>query len=84
MNHLKTLDITLAIWSQIASDREIVDNETVVALLQPLKAVRAVKFTVTLAQEVDNDLRTELGCTPYLLFQRSRPGIGYYHDLWDD
>lgn len=83
-HHPETLDITLAVWSQIPSDRERADDETITTLLQPLQAVRAMDFSVTLAQTVPDELRAKLGSTPYRLIQRHRPGIGYYPDSSDD
>lgn len=53
------------------------------SLLEPLKAARALRFTVILTQRIQDAVRMKLGPLPYELVQRERPGIGFRIDADD-
>lgn len=82
---LSTLDITLALWPLNPSRRDTpISVDSFAALLDPLRTVRADRFTVTVTSNVPPDVRARLLQVPFELQIRDRPGIGYYTASSDD
>ncbi|SMQ47084.1 unnamed protein product [Zymoseptoria tritici ST99CH_3D7] len=79
---LHELRVTIAIW-HADPDRREDDEEALMSLLEPLKAARALRFTVILTQRIQDAVRMKLGPLPYELVQRERPGIGFRIDADD-
>lgn len=78
LQHLEELQITIALWCPMASDRHANEPGSVVAVLEPLMVVRAAKFTVILTESVTEEIRERLGSMPFRLLQREKPGRGYF------
>ncbi|KXS99433.1 hypothetical protein AC578_8141 [Pseudocercospora eumusae] len=85
LDHLQDLDITLALWpiSPTTGDYSV-SNDAVVAVLEPLKAVHAVRFSVTLTNDFTDSARERLGALPFSVHRRERRGIGFYFYESDD
>ncbi|SMR45606.1 unnamed protein product [Zymoseptoria tritici ST99CH_1E4] len=75
---LESLEVIVALWSPIPSQRQPADVESLLAVLTPLKLARASNYTVALTEPVPAEVRAQLGVLPYKLTQRVRPGIGFY------
>ena len=84
--HLFNLDITLALWPPNPSRRDTpITIDSLALLLNPLRTVRADKFTVTVTSNVPPDAQGKLSPgLPFELRVRDRSGIGYYTVPSDD
>lgn len=47
-----------------------------VAILEPLKEIHATNFSVTLTEELTDEVLERLGPIPFVVSKRARPGIG--------
>lgn len=83
LHALEDLHITIAIWSRVPSLRLEIDEDSVIRLLEPLKTVRALRFSVTLSTSLTESMRERLGALPFQVLRRERPGIGFYNDPSD-
>jgi hypothetical protein len=82
---LSSLDITLALWPLNPSRRDTpISIDSLALLLDPLRAVHADKFTVTVTSNVPPDAKRKLPEFPFELQVRDRSGIGYYTVASDD
>lgn len=83
LEHLEELIITIAIWDKEASEG-IMEDDSIIALMKPLKAVRARKFEVITTQALAERVEELLGPTPFRVSKRKRSGIGYINRPEDD
>lgn len=84
LTSLHSLHITIAIWPVDISQRDRNNDESVQVVLEPLKLARAAVFSVTLTEEVTDEVKRRLGAVPFQIIRRERPGIGAYTGAEDD
>lgn len=82
--HLEDLHVTLAFWSRSYDRRGPVDEESVVFILKRLNDVRAKRFVVTVTEDVSEQVRKQLGWTPFVILKRNKPGVGHDRYKSDD
>lgn len=84
LDSLHSLQIIIAFWPVNQKRRDRNHDDSVEVVLLPLKLVRAATFTVTITEPVTEEVTRRLGAIPYQLFQRERPGIGWFSVATDD
>lgn len=84
MEHLERLEINIAIWSRTPTQRGGADDDSLVVLLEPLKAIHATTFLVVLTEHLTREVLGRLGPIPFAVSKRERSGIGYYTGEDDD
>lgn len=84
LEQLEDLKIVIAIWPWSREPGGKMDDEDIVAVLEPLKAVQAATFSVVLTTNFTEDARQKLGPISFVVTQRERPGIGRMSSHADD
>lgn len=84
MECLSSLTITLSIWARNPAHKDHVDDDSLFYVLEPLKAVRAKEFSVTMTTKPSDQVMARLGHVHFHIFKRERPGIGFYAWAVDD
>ncbi|KAI5360380.1 hypothetical protein Slin15195_G083040 [Septoria linicola] len=77
LHQLQTLGITVAFWPLTPGRPEQVDEDSVIAVLTPLKALHATQYRVTITEQLTNRIRRCLGSSPFQLLQREGRGTGF-------
>lgn len=84
LEHLTSLEVTIAIWPPDRRQGSSVRDEEVIALVRPLTEVRAVNFLVLLTTSITVGISSEFTDAPFKILQRERPGIGFSLPAWDN
>lgn len=83
LEHLTSLEVTIAIWPPDRRQGSPVRDEEVLALVRPLTEVRAVHFLVVLTTSITVGISSEFTDAPFKILQRERRGIGFSLPAWD-
>ena len=84
LGHLQTFEVEIALWCVVPTNRLPNDEDSIYAILEPLRQVHALKFSVVLTEAFPIAVQVRLGQIPFSVSQRERPGVGFLSSCTDD